>query len=84
MWQQAAPENGPRIMQVYRATVSINLEKGRVCSSRALQSNYAGRSTKLELQDHVETQGPLILRGVLIERLTVVQRSVVANFRPDQ
>jgi hypothetical protein len=28
MWQQAAPENGPRIMQVYRATVSINLEKG--------------------------------------------------------
>lgn len=24
MWQQAAPENGPRIMQLYRAAVSIS------------------------------------------------------------
>jgi hypothetical protein len=43
MLQQAAPENGPRIMQVYRAALSINLEKGRVPSLRALQSKYAGR-----------------------------------------
>jgi len=25
MWQQAAPENGPRIMRVYRAAVSDQL-----------------------------------------------------------
>jgi hypothetical protein len=43
MWQQAAPENGPRITQVYRAALSINLEKGRLPSSRALYSKSAGR-----------------------------------------
>jgi hypothetical protein len=29
MWQQAAPENGPWMMQVYRAAVSISLEQSR-------------------------------------------------------
>ena len=29
MWQQAAPENGLRIMQVYRPAVSISLEQSR-------------------------------------------------------
>ena len=83
MWLQAAPENGPRIMQVYRAALSINLEKGAHLR-HAPFIKYAGRSTKLKFQDHVETQGPLILRAVLSERFTVVQRPVVANFRPDQ
>jgi hypothetical protein len=55
MWQQAAPENGPRIMQVYRAALSINLEKGaRAFVTRPSLSTLAD-SPKLELQDHVET-----------------------------
>jgi hypothetical protein len=29
MWQQAAPENGPRTMQLYRVVVSISLEQSR-------------------------------------------------------
>ena len=29
MWQQAAPENGPRIMQLFPAAVSISLEQSR-------------------------------------------------------
>jgi hypothetical protein len=47
-------------------------------------SSMAADSPNLEFKNHVETQGPLTLSRVLIERFTVVQRSVIANFGPDQ
>jgi hypothetical protein len=84
MRQQAAPENGPRIMQVYRAALSLIWKMGAYLHHAPFTQSMLADSAKLELQDHVKTQGPLTLRRLLIERLTVVQRPVVANFRPDQ
>ena len=59
-------------------------KKGAYLHHAPFTLNMLADSPKLELQDHVETQGPLLLRAVLSERLTVVQRPIVANFRADQ
>jgi hypothetical protein len=58
-------------------------QAGQTYQSGALSAPDTS-SHSLKLQDYIQTQGPLILSGVLSERFTVVQRPVIANFRPDQ
>jgi len=65
-------------------TVIARLKKGAYFRHAPFTQSMPADSPRLELQDHVKTQGPLTLRRLLIERLTVIQRPVVANFRPDQ